>query len=151
MKANSVPPYLAPGDRVILFDGVCKLCNGWSRFIIRFDQRHHFKLASVQSPQGQALLQYFELPTERFDSMYYIEVDDGASHCFEKSDAFLEIVVQLGLPWKLLAVFGWIPRRLRDACYDQIAINRYVLFGRYNQYDACLLPTADHDSRFLGD
>lgn len=136
------PPGIAPSDRVILFDGVCRLCNGWSRFIIRYDKAHRFRLAHIQSEAGQAILRHFGLPTDRFDTMLYIE--DG--HLFEKSDAFLRIVVQLGWPWRTLGALGVVPQHLRDLLYDSIARNRYRLFGRYV---SCKPPQPDHERRFL--
>ena len=141
-QQSSAP--VAAGERVILFDGVCKLCNAWTRFIIRHDHEHLFRLASVQSPAGQRLLEYFDMPTTTFDTMLYVEGD----RAFEKSDAFLRIVVQLGWPWKLLAVARLCPRVVRDWCYDRIARNRYTIFGRYDQ---CVLPSSDHEQRLMDD
>jgi predicted DCC family thiol-disulfide oxidoreductase YuxK len=144
MTEQHLPPGLRAGESVVLFDGVCKLCNGWARFLIRHDNRRHFRLASVQSPQGQALLVWAGLPTERFDTMALI--DD--SQLLVRSDALLRILAQLPGPWRMLALLRFIPRPLRDWCYDRIALNRYRLFGRHSQ---CLLPTADHAERFLHD
>lgn len=135
---------MSPDSRVILFDGVCKLCNAWTRFVIRHDRAHRLKLASVQSPVGQRLLEHFDMPTTYFDTMLYIEGD----RAYQKSDAFLRIAVQLGWPWKLFAVARLCPRLVRDWCYDRIARNRYRLFGRF---DECVLPDADHARRFLDD
>lgn len=144
MTDRQLPPYIQPGERVVLFDGVCKLCNGWAQFLIRHDQARRFRLASVQSTGGQALLAWFDLPSDRFDTMAYIE--DG--RLFVRSAAVLRILAQLPSPWRLVALLRAIPRPLRDWCYDCIALNRYRLFGRY---DRCLLPSADHARRFLHD
>ena len=67
-------PAIDPQDRIILFDSVCKLCNHWSRFILRFDKYQRFKLCSVQSPQGQALLAHYNFPLDQFDtdSQWYL-------------------------------------------------------------------------------
>lgn len=135
-------PYITEKDQLILFDGVCKLCHGWSRFIIKYDRDHIFKLTTVQSPQGQAILEHFGMPTEHFDTMLYIE----NNHAYEKSTAFLKVVKKLPFPFKLLQVFYLFPKFIRDWCYDRIALNRYRIFGKY---DSCLSPTADHDKRFL--
>jgi predicted DCC family thiol-disulfide oxidoreductase YuxK len=135
-------PYISEKDQLILFDGVCKLCHGWSRFIIKYDRDHTFKLATVQSEQGQAILEYFKMPTSHFDTMLYIE----NNMAYEKSTAFLKVVNKLPYPFKPLQVFYLIPRFIRDWFYDRIALNRYKLFGKY---DKCLLPTADYDNRFL--
>jgi len=144
MTDQSLPPFIQVGERVVLFDGVCKLCSGWVRFLIRHDPQQRFRLASVQSVQGQALLAWSGLPSERFDTMAYIE--DG--QLLVRSDALLRIVAQLPGPWWLLALLRVLPRPVRDWCYDRIALNRYRLFGRY---DSCLLPSADHERRFLHD
>ena len=144
MTDQSLPPFIQVGERVVLFDGVCRLCSGWVRFLIRHDPQQRFKLASVQSVQGQALLAWSGLPSERFDTMAYIE--DG--QLLVRSDGLLRILAQLSGPWRLLALLRVLPRPVRDWCYDRIALNRYRLFGRY---DSCLLPSADHERRFLHD
>ncbi|MCL6415816.1 thiol-disulfide oxidoreductase DCC family protein [Aestuariirhabdus sp. Z084] len=144
MPTIKMPPYIRKGDRVILFDGLCKLCNAWANFIIEKDSHHCFKLCSVQSRQGQEILIHFELPTDQFETMLYVADDQ----CFTKSDAFLRIMNKLQYPWKLLILFRLIPRPIRDWCYDRIALNRYALFGKY---DYCALPTPDHDRRFIDD
>ena len=138
----ALPPHIQVGDRVGLFDGVCRLCNGWAKFLIRHDQQRRFRLCSVQSAEGQAILAWFGLPTDAFETMAYVEGET----LFVRSDAVLRIVAQLPGAWRLLAVLRFLPRVLRDWCYDRIALNRYRLFGRY---DSCLLPAADHQQRFL--
>ena len=135
-------PLLAPGETVVLFDGVCKLCNGWARFLIRYDKRKRVRMATVQSPEGQALLAWAGLPLDRFETMAVIR----DRHCWLRSDAFFEVLRQLPGAWPLLGVFRFLPARLRDIGYDWIARNRYRWFGKYDQ---CLLPTADHQKRFL--
>ncbi|MBS63094.1 thiol-disulfide oxidoreductase DCC family protein [Salinisphaera sp.] len=140
--SESLPPYVDADDRVILFDGVCRLCNAWCHFILKYDRQRRFKLASVQSREGQAILSHFELPTDHFDTMLYVE----GRRAYERSDAFLRVVVQLGGVWKLLAVLRICPRVIRDFFYDRIALNRYRIFGRYDQ---CVLPEPDHAGRFL--
>ncbi|MBD9416667.1 thiol-disulfide oxidoreductase DCC family protein [Pseudomonas sp. PDM16] len=138
----ALPPHIQAGDRVVLFDGVCRLCNGWAKFLIRHDHQRRFRLCSVQSDEGQAILAWFGLPTDAFETMAYVEGET----LFVRSDAVLRIVAQLPGAWSLLAVLRFLPRVLRDWCYDRIALNRYRLFGRY---DTCLLPDADHQQRFL--
>src|SRR3990167_7780315 len=134
MTDQSLPPFTQAGERVVLFDGLCKLCNGWVKFLIRHDPQQRFRLASVQSVQGQALLAWFGLPIERFDTMAYIE--DG--RLWVRSDALLHIVAQLPRPWRLLALLRVLPRPVRDWCYDRIALNRYRLV---RPYDSSLLPS----------
>ncbi len=142
MEAEQYPPHIRPGERVVLFDGVCKLCNGWVKFIIRHDRARLFKLAAVQSAEGQAILRWFGMPADSFATLLYVEGRD----LFVRSEAIARILRQLPAPWPLLALFRFLPLSLRDWCYDRIARNRYRLFGRY---DSCLLPTPDHAGRFL--
>jgi predicted DCC family thiol-disulfide oxidoreductase YuxK len=143
MEAFKKVPHLQHHENLILFDGVCKLCNAWSNFIIQHDRHRRFRLASVQSPEGQAVLAHFGYPTDRFDTM--LVVRKGA--CFEKSEAFFAVMAELGSPWKALLVFKLIPGRLRNWLYDRIALNRYAIFGKY---DYCSLPSPDHEGRYLG-
>lgn len=144
MTGKQFPPHIQPAERVVLFDGVCRLCNGWAKFLIRHDRERRFRLCSVQSAEGQAILQWFGLPTGHFDTMAYVE----GAELFVRSTALLRILAQLPAPWRLLAGLRLIPRALRDWGYDRIALNRYRLFGRH---DSCLLPSADHARRFLHD
>ncbi|MHA7880859.1 MAG: thiol-disulfide oxidoreductase DCC family protein [Saccharospirillum sp.] len=135
---------VTPESRVVLFDGVCRLCSAWARFLIKFDKKRRFKLATVQSPQGQALLQEHGFPVDTFETMILVE----GSRVYTQSTAFFQVMRRLPFPWPVGCV-GWIvPRVLRDWLYDRIALNRYRLFGRY---DACVLPAKDHESRFLSD
>ena len=143
MNTNAgLAPGVGPDDRVVLFDGVCKLCAVWSRFLIRFDTRRRFQLATVQSPEGEAILKHYGLPTDRYDTMALIE----GPRIAVKSSAFLRIMRRLPFPWPLVCV-GWaLPRPARDWLYDRLAKNRYALFGRR---DACLMPTTEHEGRFF--
>ncbi len=136
------PEAIVAEPRIILFDGVCVLCNAWARFILRYDRQRNFKLCSVQSSSGQAILSYYGYPTDEFKTMLYIENET----LFERSGAFIRVIRQMPFPFKLLAVFWIIPRPLRDWGYDLIAQNRYRLFGRYEQ---CRMPDASQRDRFL--
>ena len=142
MTINTCAPLLNPGDTAVLFDGTCKLCNGWARFIIRYDQAHRIRLAAVQSPEGQALLGWAGLPQDKFNTIVLISNNE----LFIRSAAMFEILARLNAPWRWLTVARVVPQTIRDWMYDKIALNRYQLFGRYN---ACHLPVADHDRRFL--
>jgi predicted DCC family thiol-disulfide oxidoreductase YuxK len=127
---------------IILFDGVCKLCNGWAKFIMRVDKDYRFKLCSVQSEQGQALLREYGYPQDHFETMLLIA--DG--NAYQKSWAFLFIMKKLGLPFSLLYVLKFIPAFIRDWCYDRIALNRYRLFGKY---ESCPINFDLDEKRFL--
>lgn len=141
---NPCPATLPAAERVIVFDGVCKLCSAWSRFIIRYDRQQQFKLATVQSAPGQRLLAHFGLPQDRFDTLLLVE----DNHCYQKSQAIFNIVARLGYPWRLFGVFRVLPRGFSDWCYDRIAQNRYRWFGRFDQ---CPLPDPADRGRFLSE
>jgi predicted DCC family thiol-disulfide oxidoreductase YuxK len=144
MSSTNLPPNVSSTDNVILFDGVCKLCNAWSNFIIQHDPQGVFKLCSVQSEEGQKILKHFGLSTEVYDSMLYVEGDQF----YLQSDAFFKVAAQLRFPWKAVCIFRVIPKPIRNWLYDRIALNRYRLFGKY---DYCSLPTADHEARYLSE
>ncbi|CAG8872273.1 hypothetical protein PS861_04786 [Pseudomonas fluorescens] len=138
----SPAPLLEPGETVVLFDGVCKLCNVWVRFLIRHDRQRRLRLAAVQSPEGQALLAWAGLPMDQFDTMAVIR----DRHYWARSEAFFEIIARLPARWRPVNLLRIFPRKLRDWAYDRIALNRYRFFGKY---DTCLLPDPDHEQRFL--
>ena len=139
--AESVVESDAP---ILLFDGVCNLCNGLVGFILRNDPRRRFRFASLQSPAGQALLARHGLPTADLDSVVLIE----GGRAFTRSTAVLRIARRMGYLWPLAFVFILIPRPLRDLCYKWVGKNRYRMFGRR---EACMLPTPDLKARFLND
>jgi predicted DCC family thiol-disulfide oxidoreductase YuxK len=101
MRFTALPPNISSTDQVILFDGVCKLCNAWSNFIIKHDQKHVFKLCSVQSEEGQKILKHYSLPTDVYESMIYVEGDTF----YQQSDAFFQVIAKLGFPWRMMSVF----------------------------------------------
>ncbi|WP_224490451.1 thiol-disulfide oxidoreductase DCC family protein [Robertkochia flava] len=135
---------LEAGKKVILFDGVCNLCNGAINFVIKRDHQDRFRYASLQSEIGKALLKERKIDTNEIDSIVLIE--PGVAY-FVKSDAALEIAEGLGWPWKTLYVFNYIlPVQLRDKLYDFVARNRYRWFGKKDQ---CMIPTPALRSKFL--
>ncbi|MBF7073406.1 DUF393 domain-containing protein [Glaciecola sp. MH2013] len=140
--SEAFPPKVGPADNVILFDGVCKLCNAWSKFIIKYDKQHVFKLCSVQSDEGKAILRHFGFPADFYETMLYVQ---GKKH-FQQSDAFFEVMAKLGYPFKAICIFRILPTGFRNWMYDRIALNRYRLFGKY---EYCVLPSPDHEARFL--
>lgn len=135
-------PKLIKDKSIILFDGQCRLCSAWCNFIIKHDKSVRYKLCSVQSDKGQAILNYFNYPTDNVKSMLYIEQDKY----FSQSDAVLEVISQLGWPWRAIKIIRLIPKRLRDWMYDRIAINRYRLFGKY---DYCRIPESRYEQHYL--
>lgn len=139
---NTPAPLLQPGGAVMLFDGTCKLCNGWAEFVIQHDLEHRIQLATVQSAEGQRLLAWTGLPTDRFNTIVFV-----ADNQFSvRSAAMFKILQRLPAPWRWLTIAQVIPGAFRDWLYDRIALNRYRLFGRY---DACRGPAQDHEQRYL--
>ena len=127
---------------ILLFDGVCNLCNASVQWILTRDPRGKFRFAALQSETGQVLLQRFGLDQAHFDSVVLVEGD----RIFLHSDAPLEIARRLGGFWTLAYGLKIIPRFLRDAVYNWIARNRYRWFGRR---EACMLPRPEWKERFL--
>jgi predicted DCC family thiol-disulfide oxidoreductase YuxK len=128
---------------IVLFDGVCTLCNHSVDFVVRHDPARHFKLASLQSEVGQALLARYGLAHDTPDSIVLIE--DGRAYV--RSTAALKIAAKLDGALPLLQAFLAIPPALRDAVYDYVARNRYRWFGKR---ETCRLPTLEERARFLG-
>jgi len=129
-------------QKLILFDGICNLCNGFMIFIYRRDPGAKFSFAWIQSEPGKQILTQLNMSTEEYDTIVYLENGQATF----KSSAFLKIVKQLKFPWNLLWTGIVIPRFLRDWIYDLVARNRYKIFGKK---DHCLVPTGDLTKRFL--
>lgn len=127
---------------IILFDGVCHLCDRAVQFILKRDLRQQFRFASLQSPAGQRLLDRF-LP-EGKDLTSIVLIADGVA--YTKSDAALKIAENLRGPWPILRILRILPRGIRNRAYDFVARNRYRWFGKHS---ACLMPSPELRSRFL--
>ncbi len=127
---------------IILFDGVCNLCNFTVNFIIDHDSNAKFKFAALQSDVGKNLLSQHQMPILELNSVILIQ--DGK--VYQKSTAALEIAKQLDGFWSHLYIFKWIPVSIRDWVYDRIAQNRYKLFGKK---ETCRIPTKELQQRFL--
>ena len=127
---------------ILLFDGVCNLCNHFVQFVIKRDQSAFFHFAALRSDQGKALLQKHRLSTENIDTVVLIMNDKA----YTRSSAALQVLRHLGLPWSLMTVFFVLPKGLRDVIYNFIAKNRYKWFGRQ---ESCMMPTEELKSRFL--
>lgn len=138
-------PAATPGSPlpIVLFDGVCNLCNGSVQFLLKRDPEGRFRFASLQSDAGRSLMAKHGLDADRLSSVALIE--DG--RVWQESSAALRIARHLPGAWKLLRVFAIVPRPLRDALYRWIARNRYRWFGKT---ETCWLPTPELKARFLG-
>ena len=130
------------GKRIVLFDGVCNLCNRSIQQLIRLDKKNQFVYGSLQGSTATKLFETLHLPPGKFDSIVFI--DNG--QVFSKSTAVLRISWYLGGGWKLFYVFSLLPKFLRDPVYNLIAKNRYKWFGKKQ---ACWLPTPELKNLFL--
>ena len=129
--------------KIILFDGVCNLCNNAVNFVIKRDKKSVFRFASLQSDIGQKLTNERGIDTTKVDSI--ILIDPGTAW-YEKSTAALQIAKQLSGMFPLLSVFLIFPKSFRDWVYDIIAKNRYKWFGKKDQ---CVIPTPELKALFI--
>ena len=127
---------------IILFDGICNLCNGAVNFIIRQDRKKTFRFAALQSAAGQQLLQQYHLSPSDFNSFILID----QNKYYQQSTAALKVAAKLSWYWQWTQLFWIIPRFLRDIVYNIIAKYRYVWFGKKEQ---CMLPTPEIKDRFI--
>ncbi len=127
---------------LILFDGVCNLCNAAVGWVIERDRRAVFRFGSLQSTAGRAALAAARHVGPLLESM--VLIDAAGSHT--RSDATIRIARGLGFPWSLASLALLLPRPLRDAAYAWVAKNRYQWFGRR---ESCMVPTPEIAARFL--
>lgn len=129
--------------KIILFDGVCNLCNSSIQFVIKHDKKNRYKFAALQSDVAKMLLNERGIDSSQIDSIILI---DPETAYYIKSSAALEIGKSFGGGWRLLSIFEWVPRPIRDWIYDLIAKNRYSWFGKQND---CMIPTPELKAKFL--
>ncbi|MFO8147044.1 MAG: thiol-disulfide oxidoreductase DCC family protein [Gillisia sp.] len=134
---------LPKDKKIILFDGVCNLCNNSVNFIIEHDKKDVFRFASLQSEIGRKLTSERGIDSDELDSIVLIE--PGVAY-FKKSTAALEISKELSGGYSMLKYFSFFPEGLRDGVYDLIANNRYKWFGKK---DSCMIPTPELKAKFL--
>jgi predicted DCC family thiol-disulfide oxidoreductase YuxK len=127
---------------IVLFDGVCNLCNGAVQFCLKRDRKKQFLFGSLQGKTGQEYLRKYHLSTEQYHSFLLIE----GNVLYTRSTAVLRTLKHLGRGWQLLYVFIYIPQPIRDGLYKLIAANRYRWFGKK---ESCRVPTAEERERFL--
>lgn len=130
--------------QVILFDGVCNLCNSSVLFIIKRDKKDLFLFAPLQSSIGKSVIKEYNIDTEIIDSILLYQPEQNK--LFYKSTAALKIAKTLSFPINIIQIFFIIPTVMRDLIYDFIAKNRYRWFG---QKDACMIPTPELKAKFL--
>jgi predicted DCC family thiol-disulfide oxidoreductase YuxK len=134
-----------PKDRqLILFDGICNLCNTSVLYIIKRDQNNRFLFAPLQSEVGQAVIRKFNVDTQKIDSI--LLYDPVSNRLRYKSSAALHIARHLSFPTYLYSVFFLVPNFIRNWAYDVIAKNRYKWFGKK---ESCMIPTPELQAKFL--
>ena len=134
---------------VILYDGVCGLCNRLVQFILKRDKRDRFRFASLQSDLANKLLQRHDRDPHDLDTVYVVvDYTQPTEHLLARSDAILFLLKELGGIWRLAALGKILPLTMRDGIYKLVAQNRYRVFGKY---DACMLPEPKHRAKFLGE
>ena len=133
-----------PGQRVILFDGVCNLCNSAVKFVLKRDKKAAFKFASLQSDAAKKILSNTEISD--IDSGTFVLIENGKT--YTRSTAALKVCRQLSGLWPLLTVFIIVPRFIRDRVYNLISKNRYRWFGKR---DICMIPSPEVANRFLNE
>lgn len=127
---------------VIVFDGVCVLCNGWVDFLLARDRRQRYRFAAMQTQAGCNLLQANGLDAD--DPMSFLLLDEKGARI--DSDAIIAVLTGLGGIWRAAAMFRLLPRAVRDPAYRWLARNRYRWFGKK---EACYLPADGQRDRFL--
>jgi predicted DCC family thiol-disulfide oxidoreductase YuxK len=134
---------LEHNKQLILFDGVCNLCNASVQYIVKHDQQDIFRYTALQSDVGKEIIEKFKIDTTKMDSILLYSKEKGI---YYKSTAALKIASQLGFPINLMTIFLIIPAFIRNWVYDYIAKNRYKWYGKKEE---CMIPTAELKSKFL--
>ncbi len=129
--------------KVILFDGVCNLCNQSVLKIIKYDKRNTFLFTALQSEKGKEILNLLRINSSKVDSI--VLYDPGISYDI-KSTAALKIMQDFKGLWRISFLFLFIPEYIRNYLYDVIAKNRYQWFGKK---EVCMIPTPELKAKFL--
>ncbi|MFL9844434.1 thiol-disulfide oxidoreductase DCC family protein [Flavobacterium rhizosphaerae] len=134
---------LPENKKIILFDGVCNLCDSAVQFIIKHDKKDVFRFVALQSELGQEIVSYISIDTSKTDSIIlYIP---GKSYYY-KAEAALNISKDLSGGYNLLSLLKFIPNVISNSVYDYVARNRYKWYGKK---EACMIPTPELKAKFL--
>ncbi len=134
---------LPKDKKIILFDGVCNLCDNFVQYVIKHDKKNVFLFAALQSDIGIKILKHIAIDPAKIDSIILYE--PGIAYHY-KSGAALEIAKNLGGYLSIGTVFKMLPAYIRDKVYDYIAKNRYKWYGKK---DNCMIPTAELNAKFI--
>jgi predicted DCC family thiol-disulfide oxidoreductase YuxK len=140
-------PQEQPGRHLLLYDGVCGLCNRLNGFVLPRDPGGVFHFAPLQSETARSILLRFGRDSGSLETFYVVEdYRSAAPRLWSKARAGLFVARQIGGVWRLLTIFGILPDFLLNFVYDLIARHRYRIFGRY---DVCLMPKPEYKARFV--
>ena len=134
---------LLQNKKIILFDGVCNLCNTAVQFIIKYDKKDVFRFVALQSDLGIEITKHIGLDNRKMDSIILYE--PGIAY-YIKSEAALEIAKNLSGGVAILSIFNILPSSISNKVYDYIAKNRYKWYGKK---DSCMIPTPELEAKFL--
>ncbi len=130
---------------VILYDGVCGLCNRLVQFALKHDRQACFRFASLQGADAARILQRHDIDPNDLDTFYVVQ--ESGERLAARSDAVISVLHELGGFWATIAVvLRILPKSLRDGGYGVVARHRYRIFGKY---ESCPLPEAKYRDRFL--
>ena len=132
---------------IVLYDGVCGLCNRAVQFLLKRDRHDRLRFASLQSDFAATLLKRHGLDHQDLDTVYVVLNSGEASEALlAKGDAFLQFAKEIGGVWSISRFGKIIPRPIRNCLYDFVARHRYQVFGKY---EACMLPDPRHKHKFI--
>ena len=132
---------------ILLYDGVCGLCNGLVQFLLKRDTHDRLRYASLQSELAATVLKRHGADPHELDTVYVVVgYNQSDEKMLSRSDAILYLGEQLGGIWKIATIGRVIPKFLRDGLYKLVATNRYRMFGKY---DSCMMPAPGHRAKFL--
>ncbi len=132
---------------LILYDGVCGLCQGVVQFVLRQDGPGRFRFAALQSDVARDTLALLGVHQVNMETFYVVaDYATAGARLLDRSDGALFIVRTLGGAWRAAGVLALFPKGLRDAVYDAVRKRRYAWFGKTDQ---CLVPAPEQRARFL--
>ena len=132
---------------IVLYDGVCGLCNRLVQFLLKRDKQDRLRYAALQSDFAVKVLKRHGLDPKDLDTVHVIlNYEEPDERVLARSDAILEVITKLGGIWKVASLGRIVPRLIRDWVYKLVAQNRYRMFGKF---ETCMLPEPRHRAKFL--
>ncbi|MFY8186869.1 MAG: thiol-disulfide oxidoreductase DCC family protein [Flavobacterium sp.] len=136
-------PIVTEGKKIVLFDGVCNLCDSAVQMIIKNDKKDVFRFVAQQEPKGQEIMRYLGIDALKTDSIILYEPNVAY---FIKAEAVMEIARDLSGGLHYIRLFSWLPNGLANLVYDFVAKNRYQWYGKK---ESCMMPTPEIKQKFL--